>query len=234
MSASSIFPDWPAPANVSAVVLPGENAATIDAAAAAWWSEIDSIPLVLPSLEQVHGTEVVRVEQAAAGMQADACTSRSPGQACLVRTADCLPLLLCNLAGTEVAAIHAGWRGLAAGVIERAVEHMESPAAELVAWMGPAISQRHFEVGGEVLDHFLEQAEVGTEQATRACFLAEGQKYRADLYALARLRLNQTGIEQVFGGDQCTFAESGRFPSYRRQGDSAGRIYSLIAIHNPT
>jgi hypothetical protein len=133
-------------------------------------------------------------------------------------TADCLPVLLCDKAGTVVGAAHAGWKGLAAGVIEATVREMGVEPVELMAWLGPAISQKAFEVGAEVRDEF-----IRTDPAAAAAFISsplqgERGKYLADIYALARLRLNGLGITQIYGGDRCTYGESEQFFSYRRDG----------------
>ncbi|WP_370637447.1 peptidoglycan editing factor PgeF [Cupriavidus sp. AU9028] len=195
-------------------------------------------------LEQVHGCEVV---VAAAGdgegpPVADAAVSAEPGRVCAVMTADCLPVLLCDAAGTVVGAAHAGWRGLCAGVIERTVQRMAEIAAlagnarpRWMAWLGPAIGPARFEVGAEVRDAFLRAAtaaEAGdVEAAFRPASQAEGGaaagKYLADIYALARIRLRRAGCDDVHGGDACTVSDAERFYSYRRDGVT-GRMATLI------
>jgi YfiH family protein len=163
-------------------------------------------------------------------IDADACFSRAPLHACRVLTADCLPLLICNEKGSEVAAVHAGWRGLAQGVIENCVSRLRSAPRELLVWLGPAISQRAFEVGEEVLDTFICAAPEHLRQATRACFRAGSTgKYFADLYALARLRLEDLGISRIYGGDYCTFSQPELFYSYRRDAGSS-RMISVIVF----
>lgn len=121
-------------------------------------------------------------------------------------TADCLPVLFCNKAGTEVAAAHAGWRGLCEGVLEETVACFHDDSANLIAWLGPAIGPQAFEVGPEVRDAFMEK----DPQAVEA-FVASGDKYLADIYQLARQRLNNVGVTHIFGGDRCTFTEKGDF-----------------------
>ena len=147
---------------------------------------------------------------------------------CAVLTADCLPLLLCNEAGSVVAAVHAGWRGLLAGVIDAALAAMAVPADRLLAWLGPAIGAQAFEVGDEVRSAFV-SANAAAERAFRPFRpgVADG-KWACDLYALARQRLAAAGVERVWGGDLCTYSDPARFYSYRRDGSSSGRMASLI------
>jgi YfiH family protein len=140
-----------------------------------------------------------------------------------VLTADCLPILLCDDGGTVVAAAHAGWRGLAAGVIEATVRSMNSPGERLMAWLGPAIGPQHFEVGDEVRAYFA----AHDPQANAAFVPQGGDKWRCDLYQLARQRLNALGIGRIAGADFCTVRDAGRFYSYRRDGVT-GRMASLI------
>ena len=185
----------------------------------------------LPAFEQVHGVDVLDVDELVPGARADACFTRQPYQPCLVRTADCLPVLFCDDAATEVAAAHAGWRGLAAGVLEQTAQQLRGPPEKLSCWLGPAIGQAHFEVGGEVLEQFLRFAHPRDKTATRACFQARGEKkYLADLYQLARLRLRRLGVASIAGGEYCTYARDDLFHSYRRDGERSGRLYSVIMM----
>jgi len=174
-------------------------------------------------LRQVHGVAVVDAAAASGVPAADAAFTRRPGSVCAVMTADCLPVLFCDRAGSVVAAAHAGWRGLAAGVLEATVAAMGAPPDELLAWFGPAIGPRCFEVGGEVRAAFVDRdpAAAGAFQALG------GNKWLADIYALARLRLAAVGVTKTFGGDHCTVSEAGRFFSYRRDG-TTGRMATLI------
>ena len=179
--------------------------------------------LALPSeprwLRQVHGVTVADSRDNCA----DACVSAVPGEVCVVMTADCLPVLFCNRAGTRVAAAHAGWRGLLGGVLEATIARFDDRPGDLIAWLGPAIGPGAFEVGVEVRDGFM-QAVAGAG----ACFRAHRPRHwLADLYGLARLRLDAAGIRTVTGGDWCTFSDAGRFFSYRRDGVT-GRMASLI------
>jgi YfiH family protein len=181
--------------------------------------------LQLPSepiwLNQVHGIQVCTDVQT--GSQADACVTDLPGQVCVVMTADCLPVLLCDRAGTVVAAAHAGWRGLATGVIAETIRCMRVAPDQLMAWLGPAIGPRAFEVGDDVRTTFLalanEYAHVFAEH--------NPGKWLMDIYAAARLQLAELGVAQVYGGDYCTYADSQRFYSYRRD-HVTGRMASLI------
>lgn len=174
-------------------------------------------------LSQVHGTRIVDAALVADDEEADGSISSRPGLACVVMTADCLPVLLCDTNGSRVAAVHAGWRGLAAGALEAAVAKLGGPASELLAWMGPAIGPRRFEVGEEVRRAFVDKQ----EQAV-AAFQAHGEgKWLADIYGLARLRLASVGVEQVYGGGDCTFEEEQRYYSFRRD-KTTGRMASLI------
>lgn len=174
-------------------------------------------------LQQVHGNRVIHAGQAGEGAAADGSYADGPGFVCAVLTADCLPVFLCDMSGTRVAVLHAGWRGLAAGIVESGVAAMELEPAGLMAWLGPAIGPAAFEVGPEVREVF------SNHDGAAHCLFAEGRQGRllADLYGLARLRLRRAGIGRVYGGGFCTVAESERFYSYRRDG-ACGRMASLI------
>ncbi len=236
-----IIPDWPAPGPVRAVITTrtgGHSQASFaalnladhvgdDPAIVAANRAVLSERLNLPSeplwLEQVHGCDVVEV----GGDQscADASTTEIPGQVCVVMTADCLPLLICNRAGTRVAAVHAGWRGLADGVIEAALERFSEGGEELLVWLGPAIGPDRFEVGDEVRAQFLT-----LNPADEDAFIAAGPgKWLADIYQLARSRLQAANVGYIGGGGYCTVSDAERFFSYRRDGIT-GRMASLIWI----
>ncbi|WP_145562955.1 purine nucleoside phosphorylase YfiH [Yersinia aldovae] len=174
-------------------------------------------------LEQVHGTRVLHLSgQAISDVQADAVYSRVAGQVCAVMTADCLPVLFCSLAGDEVAAAHAGWRGLCAGVLEQTLAQFSARPSSIIAWLGPAIGPQQFEVGEEV-----KQAFIQIDAQSTAAFTPSGSKYLADIYLLARLRLQAAGIHAIYGGDRCTVSEKQQFFSYRRDG-MTGRMASLV------
>jgi len=174
-------------------------------------------------LEQVHGVAVVAAETVSAPVAADAAWTRQPGRPCVVMTADCLPVLLCDQAGTAVAAAHAGWRGLAAGVLAATIARLEVPTGQLLAWLGPAIGPDAFEVGEEVRAAFLALDAGNTD-----CFRSSPSgRWLANLYQLARRQLQQLGVSRIYGGDCCTFSDSTRFFSYRRE-SCTGRMASLI------
>lgn len=233
-----IVPDWPAPPSVRALTTTrrggygagpyaGFNlAAHVGddplAVAANRQRLRHRLPAAPSWLRQVHGIRCVDAARAAHNAEADASFSRSPAAACAVMTADCLPVLFCDAAGTVVAAAHAGWRGLAAGVLEATVAAMAVPAPDLMAWLGPAIGPEAFEVGGEVRAVFL-----ADDGAAAAAFRPSGDKWLGDLYALARLRLARLGLTRVFGGGLCTYGDRERFFSYRRDG-ATGRMATLV------
>ncbi len=177
-------------------------------------------------LEQVHGQRVVDLSLVAQGEvpQADASMSQSAKTGiCTVMTADCLPILICNRQGTRVAAAHAGWRGLAEGVIESTIKALQQPADQLLVWLGPAIGPEAFEVGDDVREVFLRQ-----HYQTEAAFVKHRPgHYMADIYQLARIRLSLMGIESVYGGGYCTFSDADQFFSFRRDGKT-GRQASMI------
>lgn len=173
---------------------------------------------------QVHGTAVAEAGRLSPGTVADAVVTTRPDRACAILTADCLPILLCAADESWVAAIHAGWRGLAAGVVEGTLQRSPVPAEKLRAWLGPGISQANFEVGRKVLAAF---ARVRPED--RDCFAPNGRgRWQADLPRLARRRLHALGVEEVTGGDHCTYADP-RFYSYRRDRQT-GRMASFIML----
>ncbi|MFV0278428.1 MAG: peptidoglycan editing factor PgeF [Parahaliea sp.] len=181
-------------------------------------------------LDQVHGTRVV-MASGQGQPKADAAVSTEPGLACAVLTADCLPVLFCDRAGGVVAAAHAGWRGLVAGVLEATVAAMPAAPGELLAWLGPAIGPAAFEVGPEVRAAFVDVASPASADAVAACFAPSPRPghHLADIYQLARLRLRAAGLEAVYGGGCCTFTDARRFYSYRRDGQT-GRMASVVAI----
>lgn len=243
MKAHGITPDWPAPSNVRAFstlrrggfsqgVFSGLNLGlhvNDDPLSVEKNRDLLVKSLNLPNpplwLNQVHGTRVIQAD-AANDLNADGSYTRKPEVVCAVMTADCLPILLCDADGSRVAAVHAGWRGLASGVLESAIESFDS--AELLAWMGPAIGPNAFEVGIDVLNAFTEKLD-GAESA----FKPHGeQNWLADLYRLAELTLKQSGVQQIFGGGLCSFSDPENFFSYRRDGQT-GRMASLIWLEKP-
>lgn len=245
----SIKPGWPAPANVVALtttrkggysVAPytsfnladhvGDSPRAVSANRASLARDLPAVTGV-HWLSQVHGVCVAEAGRGEPCPVADASWSREPGHACAVLTADCLPVLLCSRAGDVVAAAHAGWRGLLAGVLENTVAAMGEEPEKLLAWLGPAIGPAVFEVGAEVRSAYLTDAAdvAGTDN----CFVpnsANPGHFFADLYGLARLRLGAVGVYRVFGGELCTFSDPGRFYSYRREGQT-GRMASIILLN---
>ena len=207
-----LLPDWPAPPNVRGLMTTRHT---------------DLATLGLPEeprwLKQVHGTRVVELPGARGEPEADASFTTQPGVVCVAKSADCLPVLLCDDAGTVVAAAHAGWRGLAAGVLEATVRALPVEPASLMAWFGAAIGPESFEVGAEVRAAF-----VAVDPRAAAAFApgpAPG-KHFADLYALARQRLASAGVTRVSGGGRDTLREAATFHSFRRDG-SGGRMAAL-------
>jgi polyphenol oxidase len=179
-------------------------------------------------LEQVHGICVKDLDSPGPAGPSDAAVTRQPGRVCAILTADCLPVLLANDAGDRVGAAHAGWRGLAAGVIEATVGALGGPSRELMAWLGPAIGPRHFEVGTEVREEFLRRAGTDSTAAEEAAFVPNARgRHMADLYALARRRLLGLGVERIYGGGDCTYTDDARYYSHRRDGRT-GRQATLI------
>lgn len=213
MNVERIYAGWPAPANIVAGTT----------TRAGGTSELPSEPLWL---NQVHGATVLRSDDPAFSgdpPDADASVSFKANAVIAVRTADCLPVLLCTTAGEEIAAAHCGWRGLAAGILANTVAAMKARPADLIAWFGPAISQAAYEVGDDVREAF-----VATDEATAVCFVPNARgRWQADLYGLARLQLATAGVSQIYGGGFCTFTDSDRFFSYRRDG-STGRMVTFI------
>jgi polyphenol oxidase len=234
-----LVPDWPAPARVRALVttrLGGVSEGDCSSLNLALHVG-DEVPAVIENrrrlaavlpgepvwLNQVHGTGVVEADRAPQGAVADASLTRIPNTVCAVMTADCLPILLCDDAASVVAAVHAGWRGLAAGVIEAALDAMACSPGRVLAYLGPAIGPASFEMGDEVRAAFVER---NPEAAAAFAFHSQG-KWLADLYRLARIRLSAKGVSAVFGGGFDTFSDTQRFFSYRRS-PRAGRMASLI------
>lgn len=246
MRDSFIRPNWSAPANVhawSTTRLGGvsdgnymgfnlalhvdDNPDNVASNRAYLARELD-LPTEPSWLEQVHGSDIVRIDQSPGQHRADGSIATTGGAVCVVMTADCLPVLLCNRSGTAVAALHAGWRGLAAGVLEKGVDVMPDDDAVL-AWMGPAIGPDKFEVGEEVIEQLGATDGLNDDWYRPA---DETGKFFVDIYTLARHRLMQSGVEEVSGGGLCTFTDDRHFYSYRRQGQ-CGRMASLIWLDPP-
>lgn len=246
MSLDLIQPNWPAPKNVRAFVstrLGGVSKAPYDSLNLG--GHVDDDPEAVQEnrerfahavgleaesiawLEQVHGTDVLELNEVPSGLlKADASTTMQSNLACVVMTADCMPLLMCDSAGKRVAAVHAGWRGMADGVIQAALSKFDD-LSEVMVYLGPTISQLGFQVGAEVKDQF-----VSIDADFDAAFLPENEsdKLMCNLYAIARMILRKAGVSKVYGGGFCTFAQSERFYSFRRDGHVSGRMASLIYL----
>ncbi len=234
-----IAPDWPSPRNVRALITTragglsrgpyasfnlglrtGDDPQAVAANRAALRATLPQEP---KWLKQVHGSRVIDADAEVAFSAADAAVARHPGTVCAVLIADCVPVLLADRAGTTVAIAHAGWRGLAAGVVENTVRAMHREPGELLAFLGPGIGPGAFEVGPDVRDAFV-NADPGAADAFAPH--APG-KWLADLFALARRRLQCAGVADVYGGGICTYSHAGRFFSYRRE-RTTGRMAALI------
>ncbi len=212
-----IRPDWPAPSNVKAIVTTRSfgDMATGAPGRARLRAQLPAEP---KWLRQVHGNEVIDADDASEQPQADAAVARRAGTVCAVMIADCMPVILADASGSVVGVAHAGWRGLSSGVIEATVRAMGS--GTLIAWLGPAIGPRVYEVGDEVCAAFLPE-EQSAFVATRP------GHWLLDLYAVARRRLESSGVKRVHGGSFCTYSEPERFFSYRRE-RAAGRMAALV------
>jgi YfiH family protein len=237
-----LMPQWPAPAKVKICVTTrsggvsvspfdslnlGEHVGDDPQAVAKNRQRLVSLLGCKPAwLQQVHGVKVVEASPALVH-EADASWTGKPGVTCAVMTADCLPVLFCDRAGTRVAAAHAGWRGLAAGVLEATLEKLAVPADQVLVWLGPAIGPQAFEVGAEVREAFVAQHRQATAAFQPS---ANPGKFMADIYQLARIRLAACGVDAVYGGDFCTYSDP-RFFSYRRSVQT-GRFASLIWLGN--
>ena len=249
MSLAIIEPNWPAPKNVKSLqttrlggvsLFPYESlnlGAHVEDNEQSVLENRKRLGELLPNspwwLQQVHGTSVVTEPLGRNCPQADGSITQKTNEVCTVMTADCLPVLFCDEAGTQVAAVHAGWRGLADGILEEALGQFSCSSNSILAWLGPAIGPSAFEVGVSVYDAFCSQSSAASD-----CFVkqvnqtnSEGlgviEKWHADIYALAKLRLNSAGLSKIYGGDFCTYTDAQRFFSYRRDGKT-GRMASCI------
>lgn len=234
-----IVPGWPAPARVKSLMTTRSGGVSLTPWASLNLGEhVGDDPLhvaanrvrlrrQLPAepgwLRQVHSARVVELGREP-NPEADASFTRESGQVCAVLTADCLPVLLCDRAGSVVAAAHAGWRGLAGGVLEATVAAMQVPPQGILAWLGAAIGPQAFEVGDEVREAFVAQH---PQAATAFVSQPTAGKWLADIYQLARIRLAHAGVQAIHGGGHCTFSEADSFYSYRRDGVT-GRMAALI------
>ncbi|WP_347988015.1 peptidoglycan editing factor PgeF [Methylomonas sp. AM2-LC] len=235
-----IKPDWPLPAHIHAAVTLRSGGVSVGAFSTLNPAthvndysdhvnrnrEIIKEMLQLPSepvwLQQVHGVRVIKADTVNGLECADASYTDQPGVVCAILTADCLPVLFCGDGGRVVAAAHAGWRGLQAGILSETFKQMNCQS--VLAWLGPAIGPRHFEVGEAVYNAFVDDSAV---YKTAFQAISSG-KWLADIYQLARIQLNHLGVKQIYGGGLCTVTDAARFYSYRRDGAVTGRMASLI------
>lgn len=240
-NSSYIIPDWPAPTNIRAYTTTrkgGFSTSPYDSFNLAL--HVDDNPQAVKQnraklredlqlnsepvwLQQIHSTVVINADQHKS-IEADASISQTNYTPCVVMTADCLPVLICNKQGSEVAAVHAGWRGLLNGVIDATIQDMHSDAGQLMAWLGPAISQQHFQVNEQIRIDFLQR-----NPQNETCFeLRNDTDWYADLYGLATINLKHLGVQQIYGGSYCSFAQDQLFYSYRRDQQHTGRMAHLI------
>lgn len=238
-----LLPDWPAPARVRALVTRRRGGVSQGAYSTfnlachvgdepghvatnrARLRELARLPAEPRWLEQVHGIDVVEHTGGLTGSppRVDAAVAFAPGRVCAVMTADCLPVVFADLGGSRIGVAHAGWRGLAGGVLEATIDALRVPPGQLLAWLGPAIAQPAFEVGPEVRAAF-----VARNPEHEAAFAPnDAGRFQADLYLLARQALVRAGVRAVHGGGRCTFAEPAEFYSFRRDGGRTGRMATV-------
>jgi YfiH family protein len=243
-----ITPNWPVPANVRSYITTRVGGVSVSPYASnnlglhvgddpgsvvknrAQLSNESGLAQTPQWLEQVHGIKVVNAKSDGVVRTADGSYSDQPGQACLVMTADCLPMLLCDKQGTQVAALHCGWRSLAKGICARGLQKFTAKPGDILAYLGPAISQPHFEVGVDVLEAFFKAVRSQEHAEHIAAAFVSAQRplhFYADIYALARAELNSLGVTAIYGGDYCTYADEAHFYSFRRD-KVTGRMASLI------
>jgi YfiH family protein len=234
-----IVPDWPAPAGVKSLITTRNGGVSTGAYSSfnlglrsgdderAVYANRVQLRRYLPQepkwLRQVHGSRVVEADGMNDIPAADASIARRPGTVCAVMVADCMPVLLCDVAASVVGVAHAGWRGLASGIVENTVRAMGIAPSALLAYLGPAIGPRAFEVGADVRDAFI----AADDTAAQAFKTHREHKWLADLFQLARQRLARCGITRIFGGGLCSYTDSMRFYSYRRD-QASGRMAALI------
>lgn len=213
-----IQPHWPAPANVRAFCTLREGETSLSS-------------LNLPSepiwLKQIHSRIAIPAIEKNRDQEADASYTDQTHAVCAVRTADCLPILLCNRQGTYVAAIHGGWRGLLQKIIDHTLNKIPCKPDDLMAWLGPAIGPNHFEVGDEVRDLF-----ITMDNNLEAAFKPFNHRWLCDIYVIAKIQLTKRHVTQIYGGDYCTYSDPVKFYSYRRDGANTGRMASLIWINS--
>ena len=226
-----ITANWPAPANIKActTLRTGWGEGKYDPAdlhKRAALKDLLSLPNDPIWINQTHSNIALEAVPANKDSIADASYTTEPNTVCVVLTADCLPVFICNKQGTQIAVIHAGWRGLANNIIESTINAMRLSAEDALVWLGPAIGPDRFEVGRDVYDAFVSRH----AESANAFVSKPAEKWLANLYALAKIRLKQRGITQVYGGDYCTYSQDELFFSYRRDKNTAGRMANVIWI----
>ena len=246
-----IWPSWQKPEGIGAIsttrlgglspapwnslnlgINTGDSLKNIEANRAVLAQPMHDIPVQW--LRQVHGSNGVVLQKDVLMdlPEADFSYTNKKGIACAVLTADCLPILICNVAGTEIAAVHAGWRGLSSGVIASALRQFDSSPSDLMAWIGPSIHQKSFEVGAEVVQAMSNSESLSSSDVDKFC-IPHAQvfgKFFLDLVGIARINLSDLGVDKVYGGNLCSYSDPERFFSYRRDGET-GRMASLIWIN---
>lgn len=225
-----IEPNWPAPAHIRAYTTLRDSGVSRPPEIRLDRERLISL-LQLPNepiwINQIHSSIVLEALSENRNKEADASFTQEPQQICVVSTADCLPILLCHHNGSHVAAIHAGWRGLQKNIIAETVKALNLPGNEILAWIGPGISQTHYEVGEEIRNLFIEN----DPQTIQAFVPSVNQRWMADLYTIARMQLKKLGITAIYGGEFCTYTDDKYFFSCRREGKGKfGNIVSLIWI----
>jgi YfiH family protein len=238
-----IYPDWPAPDTIHALSTARQGGFSLppydsfnlgthvgDAPNTViknrdYLANVAQLPESPRWLNQIHGARVINSNDWQLNIDADAMVSQQNHHICTIMTADCLPLLMCNKQGNTVAAIHAGWRGLATGIIEKTIAELRCAPQDILVWLGPAIGPNQFEVGPDVYQTFTQHS----AKAIQAFQQTDASHYLADIYLLARQRLTALGVSAIFGGDFCTASEKQQFFSYRRD-DITGRMASMIWI----
>ena len=232
-----IKPNWPAPKNVNAFttksimgnfsLYTGDNPSNISANRKKLYQELN-LPTEPFWLKQEHTNTVIHLKPNTTATYAtepiaDATFTTSPNLVCAVMTADCIPILVCDQSGTIVAAIHAGWKGIAAGIIEATIKAMNTDQAKLLAWLGPAIGENSFEVGEDIREVFIKN-----NPESQKAFVAYNNSFLANIYLISSQRLNDSGITAIYGGEYCTFTQKELFFSFRRDRNKSGRMASLI------
>ncbi|MBL78901.1 MAG: hypothetical protein CMH70_02505 [Nitrosomonadaceae bacterium] len=237
-----ITPNWPAPSNIQAIFTTriggiskgpyesfnlgdhvGDTLASVNHNRAELFESLPSKP---KWLNQMHGSRPIWVDKDIDCLQGDAALSKTKNIVCAILTADCLPIFLCDEAGTVVGIAHAGWRGLIAGVIQKTVTEMRKECGHIIAYLGPAIGPKYFEIGEEVRCSFIKQDTISTS-AFIPCNGTNKKKWLANIFLLARQKLIKAGVTKIYSHEECTYSNSDKFFSYRRDGNT-GRMAGLI------